>query len=185
LLLLPESPIFATMLQKEGADVILVSGAGDATTASCALENTENAGDSSSEISGGFDILGMGGSLLCLIHCLAPQLIALGILGAGIGSIFAGEIWDLVFWITCFWAVYSSASSTPFSRASLALWVSFFIFSLGLGLEAFAGMGKETSYAGSVLLIVAHSWNFRLQLSWSTQRKKMLHRNCEGSSCKA
>ena len=173
------------MLQKEGADVILISGTENPALDSCALEKEEIDGASSAEISAGFDLLGMGGSLLCLVHCLAPQLIALGILGAGIGSFFAGEIWALLFWITCFWAVYSSAASTPYPRSSMALWLSFFIFSLGLGLETFAGMGKETSYAGSVLLIAAHSWNFRLQLRWSARRKKLLHRNCGGSSCKS
>ena len=45
------------------------------------------------DVSSDADLVGISGSVLCLVHCLAPQLISLGILGAGIGTFFSGEIW--------------------------------------------------------------------------------------------
>lgn len=117
------------------------------------------------------DVLGISGSFLCLLHCLAPQLMALGIFGAGFGSFFAGEVWALLFWITCLWAVWRSAATTHFPLAAIALWMAFLLFSAGLALEFFFNSVKGVSYAGSVLLILAHFWNFRLQLQWRKFRK--------------
>jgi hypothetical protein len=114
----------------------------------------------------------MGGSLLCLIHCLSPQLIALGLFGSGFGSFFAGEWWALLFWITCFWAVYRSARGSVFPAARLILWISFGIFSLGLAFEFLTSSGKWLSYLGSIFLMAGHLWNFRLQMGW----RKMCHR---------
>lgn len=118
------------------------------------------------------DFLGMSGSLLCLIHCLSPQLIALGLFGVGIGNFFAGESWALIFWLTCLWAVFRSVKNSVFPRAQLALWFAFGLFSLGLGLELFTESGKWLSYLGSLLLILSHLWNFRLQLRWRKFRLK-------------
>ena len=130
------------------------------------------------------DLIGIGGSLLCLLHCLAPQLISLGLLGASFGDFFAGETWALIFWITCFWALYQSAKNTRFPRAALALWIAFLVFSVGLVLEPFTETGKLFTYGGSVMLIASHIWNFRLFLQWSALRKKIRHSNCSGSVCK-
>jgi hypothetical protein len=112
------------------------------------------------------DYVGAGGSLLCLIHCLAPQLIALGSVGLGIGSFFAGEAWNLFFWLTCLVAVWQSANKTVYSRSSLFLWIAFIVFSLGLGYELYTDSEHFVSYIGSILLISAHSYNLHLQSRW-------------------
>jgi hypothetical protein len=114
----------------------------------------------------GADFLGISGSLLCLLHCLAPQLATFGLLGAGLGSFFAGEFWAVIFWATCFWAVYRSAASSIFPRNKLLLWLAFLIFSAGLGLEFFSIGGKWVSYTGSVLLVIAHILNFLEEMRW-------------------
>ena len=112
------------------------------------------------------DYVGAGGSFLCLIHCLAPQLIALGSVGLGIGSFFAGEAWNLFFWLTCLVAVWQSARKTVYSRSSLFLWIAFIVFSLGLGYELYTDSEHFVSYIGSILLISAHSYNLHLQNQW-------------------
>ncbi len=112
------------------------------------------------------DYVGAGGSFLCLIHCLAPQLIALGSVGLGIGSFFAGEAWNLFFWLTCLVAVWQSARRTFYSRSSIFLWIAFVVFSLGLGYELYTDSEHFVSYIGSVLLISAHGYNLHLQNQW-------------------
>jgi len=119
------------------------------------------------------DVLGFGGSFLCLLHCLAPQLMALGVFGAGFGSFFAGEIWALFFWLTCCWAVWRSAASSPYPLAALLLWASFALFTFGLALEFSGTAGKAISYAGSVFLMIAHCWNFYLVAAWKKTKRKL------------
>ena len=155
-----KSAIFATMLQE---DVLLSTTTQKEHIASFADSNAvlENTPESK-----GSDFLGLSGSFLCLLHCLAPQLISLGLLGVGVGNFFSGEIWALVFWFTCIWAVRTSARNSVYPAVSVFLWISLFVFTLGLFLENFAGLGKEISYTGSGLLIVAHLINLRLQGKW-------------------
>lgn len=133
------------------------------------------------EVSSEADLVGISGSLLCLIHCLAPQLISLGILGAGAGAFFSGEIWAGLFWLTCLWAVRKAASDAPYPVSSLFLWLSFGTFSLGLGLETFWGADKIISYSGSLLLILAHLNNYRLQRKAAAVFSRLRHEACCGS----
>ncbi len=158
-----KSVIFATMLQEE----VLASTAPQKTQKdqNASFEDTNAVSENGSE-SKGSDFLGLSGSFLCLIHCLAPQLISLGLLGVGVGNFFSGEIWALVFWFTCLFAVRVSARNSVYPAISALLWISLGVFTLGLGIENFAGLGKEISYTGSGLLIIAHLLNLRLQEKW-------------------
>jgi hypothetical protein len=122
------------------------------------------------------DYLGAGGSFLCLVHCIAPQLIAFGSVGLGIGSFFAGEIWTLFFWITCLVAVWQSARRSMFVRSSVFLWLAFGIFSAGIGYEVLAGKEHFVSYAGSLLLIAAHTYNLFLQNRWKRALTGMIRK---------
>jgi hypothetical protein len=170
--------IFATMLQKE-KEVFspnLVAEFGESH-----LQSESHSDAQPSIQTSGSDFVGISGSILCLIHCLAPQLIGLGLLGAGIGAYFAGEIWALIFWITCLWAVNRSAKSARYPTAALALWASFLLFSSGLGIETFFDAGKAVSYSGSVLLILAHVWNYRLQIKAANVIHRLQHEACCGS----
>jgi hypothetical protein len=165
------------MLQKEDA-VLLPNPASELDQNRVKSEPHSDA--SPSIQTSGSDFVGISGSILCLIHCLAPQLIGLGLLGAGIGSYFAGEIWALIFWITCLWAVNHSAKSARYPAAALALWASFLLFSSGLAMETFLGAGKAVSYSGSVLLILAHLWNYRLQTKAANVIHRLQHEACCG-----
>lgn len=113
------------------------------------------------------DFVGAGGSFLCLIHCLAPQLIALGSVGLGVGSFFAGEVWNLFFWLTCLLAVWQSSRKSVYVRSSLFLWVAFAVFTIGIGYEVITESEHLISYAGSILLIASHAYNLHLQNRWS------------------
>ena len=169
---------FATMLQEDvvsGIDLLAgkqaeVQDFPDCQAVNSTSENSEQGLFLAENTS---DVLGFGGSFLCLIHCLAPQLMALGIFGAGFGSFFAGEIWALFFWITCCWAVWRSAASSPYPMAGLFLWASFGLFTFGLALEFWGATGKAISYAGSVFLMLAHCWNFYLVAAWKKIRRKL------------
>jgi len=112
------------------------------------------------------DLLGVSGSFLCLIHCIAPQLLALGTVGLGIGSFFAGEAWVLFFWVTCLVAVWQSARKSLFIRSSIFLWIAFILFTTGVLLEELAGFDHWVSYVGSSFLILSHLYNFHLQKKW-------------------
>jgi hypothetical protein len=116
------------------------------------------------------DFVGMGGSFLCLVHCLAPQLVVLGSLGLGIGSFFANEAWVLFFWVSCLLAVWHSSRRSLFVRSGRLLWAAFGIFSLGTFLEFFAGFEHSLSYAGSIALILAHLYNLHLHQQWKRTR---------------
>jgi hypothetical protein len=124
-------------------------------------------------VSASSDLLGISGSFLCLIHCLAPQLLALGVFSSAIAGVFSGEYWALLFWLTCFWAVFRSASQAVFPLTAWALWCSFALFSSGLFIELLYENIKWISYSGSFMLIFFHLIAFRQQLRWSVLRKKI------------
>jgi hypothetical protein len=172
---------FATMLQKEvgifRAEKTAVTSGGISVNGHPHSDNMplpENSSDS--------DFIGIGGSFFCLVHCLAPQLISLGLLGAGIGSWFSGEYWAFLFWITCLWAVVKSSGASRFPSAALFLWIAFLLFSIGLMLETFFGAAKLISYLGSLCLISAHLWNYRQQVISRRVLHRIRHEACCGSS---
>ncbi|HRH33676.1 MAG TPA: MerC domain-containing protein [Catalimonadaceae bacterium] len=105
------------------------------------------------------DYLGLSGSFLCIIHCVAPQLLFLGSMGISLGSFFSGTNWHLFFWATCLVAVWQSARITPFRIVKAGLWFSFVLFSSGIFLDIIWGVENLISYSGSVLLVVSHGYN--------------------------
>lgn len=117
------------------------------------------------------DYLGMSGSFLCLLHCIAPQLLMLGSFGLGLSTFFESESWNLFFWATCLWAVWSAGKRSVFVGMQISLWVAFGIFTFGLGYELLSGSHHFISYIGSVSLIVAHSFNLFKQNQWKNWLK--------------
>lgn len=117
---------------------------------------------------GGFfsDFVGISGSILCLIHCIAPQLLFLGTLGLGMASIFSSGWWHLLFWITCFFAVWKSSKISPVKLFRVVLWAAFSLFTVGIALDFFMGVENLFSYAGSAMLVFGHGWNL-----WRLSRK--------------
>jgi len=154
------NPIFATMLQK----VVEPTQAMPVTNSVVDFDQVTEEVLSKSWLS---DYLGMSGSVLCLIHCIAPQLIMLGSIGVGLGSFFASGWWHLGFWITCFLAVWQSSRVSVYSAVKVFLWASFLIFTAGVMYEWIADVENWVSYAGSFLLIVAHITNLIAQQKWN------------------
>ena len=113
------------------------------------------------------DFIGVSGSFLCLIHCLAPQMIALGSIGLGIGSFFASEGWTLFFFLTCVFAVWHSSRKSVFLYVQVLLWSAFALFTTGLVVEHLMHSESLISYFGSASLITAHLVNFRKQANWN------------------
>lgn len=112
------------------------------------------------------DVLGVSGSFLCLVHCLAPQVLAtMGSVGLGIGTFFESELWVLFFWVSCFVAVWSAARKSAFPKVAMYLWLAFVLFSVGTGLEFFFHWDHTLSYIGSSLLIAGHLYHLYLQQS--------------------
>ena len=112
------------------------------------------------------DFIGVSGSFLCLIHCLAPQMIALGSIGLGISSFFASEGWTLFFFLTCLLAVWHSSRKSVFLYVQVLLWSAFALFTTGLLVEHLMHSESIVSYFGSAALITAHLVNFRKQAGW-------------------
>jgi hypothetical protein len=112
------------------------------------------------------DFIGVSGSFLCLIHCLAPQMIALGSIGLGISSFFASEGWTLFFFLTCLLAVWHSSRKSVFLYVQVLLWLAFALFTTGLLVEHLTHSESIISYFGSAALITAHLVNFRKQAGW-------------------
>ncbi len=118
------------------------------------------------------DFLGVGGSFLCILHCLLPQLAAMGFAGLGFTAVMAGDAWTLVFWISCLVAVWQAGNNTVYPVIKLLLWLSFSVFSLTLCAELFFHSGHLVSMSGSLVLIATHFYNLKKQNDW----KKSLRR---------
>lgn len=117
------------------------------------------------------DFLGMSGSFLCLLHCIAPQLLMLGSVGLGLSTFFESESWNLFFWATCLWAVWAAGKRSVFVGMQISLWLAFGLFTFGLGYELISGSHHFVSYLGSVSLIVAHTINLIKQNQWKVWLK--------------
>ena len=112
------------------------------------------------------DFIGVSGSFLCLVHCLAPQLLAFGSIGLGVTTFFASEGWTLFFFLTCLAAVWHSSRKSVFLHVQVLLWLAFAFFSTGLLVEYFTNSENIISYFGSTTLIFAHIINFKKQAGW-------------------
>ena len=123
-------------------------------------------GDGGGQNTAAPDIWGVSGSVLCLIHCIAPQLITLGTIGMGLQAFFESGIWIAFFWLTCLASVWYSARQTVFLLNGLLLWAAFLVFSLGLLAELRAHDNHFFSMSGSGLLILAHSLTFFRNRTW-------------------
>lgn len=123
------------------------------------LETNEKAAPTQWERFFQADYLGMGGSILCLIHCIAPQVLILSSLGLGMSTFFESESWNLFFWLTCTVAVWLAVRRSAVQVVKILLWLSLVVFSVGLGYEVFTGASHLISYIGSSGLIVSHIVN--------------------------
>lgn len=109
------------------------------------------------------DVLGMGSALLCLLHCIAaPVLIGFG---AGLqevhSSFFLHEFWDIVFLALGFIAVFYSSKHSRSSFLKILLWTTYLSLFCSVLLHHSSPVFEYLIYAASIILIIAHTLNFR------------------------
>ena len=114
------------------------------------------------------DFLGVSASGLCAIHCaLAPLLFASKpVLEKTLGPHDHGPgFWallDYVFLLLSLVAVWYSARHTSQKRIRGVFWSAWVVFAIGLLSESVHfEQGKWLMYFGSIVLVVAHTYNHR------------------------
>ena len=108
------------------------------------------------------DYIGITGSVLCLIHCLAAPVVVMtsnllrdDTLRTGFLSL------DYVFIAINIVAVYFAARQHTSSAIRTALWSFLFLFTLGLLLENVNPLFEYIAYAASTGLVISHLLNLR------------------------
>ncbi|RYF73868.1 MAG: MerC domain-containing protein [Cytophagaceae bacterium] len=108
------------------------------------------------------DYIGITGSVLCLIHCLAAPVLVMtsnlfrnDTLRAGFLSL------DYVFIAVNIVAVYFAARNHTSSAIRTALWSFLFLFAVGLLLEDVSPVFEYLAYAASTGLVISHLFNLR------------------------
>ena len=109
------------------------------------------------------DLVGISGSVLCLVHCLLSPALLLGSSLASEhthhvhGAAFAQLDW--VFIVINGLAVYYATKGHSSSPLRLFMWFSFGIFAISLLLEEAQPLFAWAGYGGSGLLIIGHLYN--------------------------
>lgn len=108
------------------------------------------------------DYIGITGSVLCLIHCLAAPMVVMtssllrdDTLRAGFLSL------DYVFIIINIVAVYFATRQHSSSALRTALWSFLLLFTVGLLLEDVSPVFEYVAYAASAGLVISHMLNLR------------------------
>ena len=108
------------------------------------------------------DYIGITGSVLCLIHCLAAPVLVMtskllrdDTLRAGFLSL------DYVFIAVNIVAVYFAARNHSSPAIRTALWGFLFLFATGLILEDVSPVFEYMAYAASMGLVISHLVNLR------------------------
>lgn len=122
-----------------------------------------------------YDYLGITGSTLCLIHCIATPIILMT-------GIFRNEhlkvsflSLDYVFILLNVFAVYHATRHHADTRFKWAFWSLLILFSGSLLLEDFSEVFKYLGYLSSFGLVVTHVLNIRIcriHLHKTHQQKK-------------
>ncbi len=113
----------------------------------------------------GYDYLGILGSGICLVHCLATPLIML------VQAYYKTEVsisshegiryWDYIFLITCFVAVFFTTKESTSQKISSSFWLFFFFFAIAILFEDDFKYINLLGYFASVGLIITHIINIR------------------------
>jgi hypothetical protein len=109
------------------------------------------------------DYVGIAGSILCIIHCLAAPLVVVSssllkndlALQSGFLSL------DYVFIIVNIVAVYFATRHHHSRLVSTALWCFLALFGIGLLLEDYSPIFEYMAYTASAGLVVSHLLNLR------------------------
>lgn len=109
------------------------------------------------------DYVGIVGSILCIIHCLAaPVLVVTSSLLRTDQTLQAGFLsLDYVFIAINIVAVYFATRHHSTSPVRMALWGFLLLFSIGLLLEDVSPVFEYVAYAASAGLVFSHLMNLR------------------------
>ena len=114
------------------------------------------------------DVLGITSSGLCMIHCALTPIIltAKPVIDSAINSSEQqSSLWgmfDILFLILSFIAVYYSSRHTNNKTIKSLLWLFWIVFAIGLSAEFFEiSYGLWIMYIGSFALIFTHIQNLR------------------------
>ncbi len=109
------------------------------------------------------DIIGMGSSLLCLIHCLAMPFIF-----AGLALMPNMEWWeglDYVFLAINFCAVYFTTTHTSVPLVKYTLWFGWALLATAIMGESKIEWLEYVGYFASFVLIVGHYINYKSEIN--------------------
>lgn len=108
------------------------------------------------------DLLGMIGSVACLVHCIAMPII-IGFYSASSAHHHHTSGWDIFFIVLCLVAVFfSSRNHHTAPLIKIFLWTSFVLFASGILLTSVAHGFEYLSYLGSLGLVATHWVNYRI-----------------------
>ena len=108
-----------------------------------------------------FDLIGIVGSGLCLIHCLALPIIFIFLGDSTITESHSPFNFDYLFLSIAFVAVYFSAKKTTSFFIKTSLWSFLLICALGIVFHDYSPYTKYIIYTGSCGLILSHLYNIR------------------------
>lgn len=107
------------------------------------------------------DNVGIISSVLCLIHCL---LLPVAISAMSVANQHLHEdleFMDYIFWGLSLVAVYYSVRQTTHTKVRLAFYLAGLLFTAGILFKEVLPFGEAWAYAGSVCLILTHTYNMR------------------------
>lgn len=105
-----------------------------------------------------FDWVGLGASLLCLIHCL---IVPIAMIWNNELDLHSMPMWDLMsvgFAILSFWAIWHVTQHTNIKWLKAAFWVSFIFLLVGI-FAHHSLIGEILNYSAATLLIGFHTYN--------------------------
>jgi hypothetical protein len=109
-----------------------------------------------------YDLLGIGSSVVCLIHCALLPLIVVG--NAFLHKIIDVEGLEYLFLVLSFFAVMLTAKNTNIRTIRFLLWIVFSMFSLSIIFSDYYGPLEYVSWFCSAALAVLHIANMRYSI---------------------
>jgi hypothetical protein len=102
------------------------------------------------------DYIGIVGTSICFVHCIAtPLLITIG------ASFFTSAIFKYCFLIIAFVSIFKATEKTTSLKIGLLLWFAFWGFTFSILFEEYHHWLHYTSYCFSILIITGHCLNIK------------------------
>jgi hypothetical protein len=111
-----------------------------------------------------YDYLGIMGSGLCLVHCLATPILLITqpyFQGEKWGITPENQYWDYLFLLVCFVAVFTTTKHLESSKIVMSFWTFFLFFSIAILFEDDFKYLNYLGYGSSIGLIITHLINIK------------------------